>query len=365
MAAATLTEEDDLAQWEEYRRTRDLGLRNRLVLDNLGLVHQVARSYAGTQGEALDDLVQEGCLGLIAAAERFRPERGVQFSSYAYPVILGFVKNYFRARRRLLGWGRKAKERGDAGDAGRSGEQLLSTEDIETTLRTAHSDFSGSVVSRLLTEALLSRLPQMERRIIVHLFWDELTQTETARTVGRSDSSVSRLLRQALQRFRELLVEVQREESCLQAASSPALVLAASVVDPRTGLFAREHFLRNLAAEMKRARAFGAPLCAALLRPVPVAAPVGDALLKEMAAEVHRRVRVLDYVYRAGPEELGMIFSLPRAQVAAICDRLYGEQPAVDMVWGIVAYPEDGDTARELLAAAREAVRRAMKAAPA
>lgn len=73
---------------------------NRVIEENLGLVHLCAKrfSLAGAQGKSLeyDDLFQAGCVGLIKAAENFDRERGVKFSTYAVPVILGEIRRLFR-----------------------------------------------------------------------------------------------------------------------------------------------------------------------------------------------------------------------------------------------------------------------------
>ena len=69
--------------------------RDRLISENLGLVHSCAGRFRG-RGIEYDDLFQTGCIGLIKAAERFRPSLGYKFSTYAVPVILGEIKREFR-----------------------------------------------------------------------------------------------------------------------------------------------------------------------------------------------------------------------------------------------------------------------------
>ncbi len=69
--------------------------REAFICRNLGLVHACARRFHG-RGIEYDDLYQAGCLGLIKAADGFEPERGLQFSTYAVPVILGEMRRLFR-----------------------------------------------------------------------------------------------------------------------------------------------------------------------------------------------------------------------------------------------------------------------------
>ena len=87
------------ARFVEYRETGDRELRNALVEDHVRLAEFLARRFA-QRGEALDDLRQVALLGLLKAVERFDPDRGVQFSSFATPTILGELKRHFRDR----GW---------------------------------------------------------------------------------------------------------------------------------------------------------------------------------------------------------------------------------------------------------------------
>ena len=66
----------------------------RLAEENLGLVHLCANRFRG-KGIEYDDLYGAGCIGLIKASKAFDPERGVKFSTYAVPVILGEIKRLF------------------------------------------------------------------------------------------------------------------------------------------------------------------------------------------------------------------------------------------------------------------------------
>lgn len=69
--------------------------RGQIVNDNIGLVHSCARKFKG-RGIEYDDLFQAGCLGLIKSVDAFDESRGVKFSTYAVPVILGEIKRLFR-----------------------------------------------------------------------------------------------------------------------------------------------------------------------------------------------------------------------------------------------------------------------------
>jgi len=362
MSTQVLPQAEPVALWQEYHRTRDVGLRNTLVLQHMGLVHSIANHYAPLLGEPPDDLIQEGCLGLIRAVERFRPEYGTQFSTYAYPVVSGVIKNYLRRCRRLRGrpdWhapeGPSESGPVHARSPALAGEELLPSEDLEALAGAVKEDFADQAVARMLTESLLSHLSALERRIITHLFYEDLTQREIARLLARSDSRVSRLLRRALDRIRLLLVRVQQEEGRLSSAAEPIFGFGVpSVVDLETGLFGPEHLERCLSRELARAEAFCAPLSLALLRPQVPASKLTARRLSHIARRLYRNVRVLDHVFRAGPNELALLLTLPPSDAARVCDRFQTTQPQIHLDCAISSFPHDADSPADLLAAAHE-----------
>lgn len=359
MAAEAILQQESAVLWREYRRSRDVGLRNRLVLRHMGLVYHIANRYAALARDLHDDLIQEGCLGLIRAIERFQPDYGVQFSTYAYPVISGTIKNYLRERRRLLGQARREQLGADEGElwwpgpGGQEGEELTSPDSLET-LVDEDEDFTVQVVDRVVAESLISRLPSLERQIVKHFFYDDLTQREVARVVARSTSRISRILRRALERIRALLVDIQKEEDRLIAPAGPRpWVAVASVVDIETGLFGPEHLERSLHREIGRAQALRAPLSLAVVRPDGESGPVTPAALSQAAKRIYQLVRVLDHVFRAGPTELALIFSLPLREAAQVCRRFQNGDSATRLECAVAAYPQDATSASELVAVAK------------
>jgi RNA polymerase sigma-B factor len=222
-------------------------VREELVELHLPLVRFFARRYAG-RGEPMDDLVQVASLGLIKAIDRFEPERGLEFSTYASPTVLGEIRRHFRDRTWAVHVTRGLQELttqvsmtvtelthelGRAPSVGELAERLKEPEErvLEAleciSAHTAHSldaptgeDFTlgdslGGEDSGLtdvemhesLTPAL-ARLPERERRILQLRFYGNLTQSQIAAKLGVSQMHVSRLLSRTLARLREeLLVE--------------------------------------------------------------------------------------------------------------------------------------------------------------
>lgn len=82
-----------------YKDKGDMAARDQLIVNHLNLVRFLAAKFAN-RGEPLDDLVQVGTIGLIKAIDRFEPERGLEFTTYATPTILGEIKRHFRDK----GW---------------------------------------------------------------------------------------------------------------------------------------------------------------------------------------------------------------------------------------------------------------------
>ncbi len=81
--------------FRRYAKQRDVRLREQLVAMHQNLVRYLASKFVN-RGEPLEDLVQVGTIGLINAIDRFDMERGIKFSTYATPTIVGEIRRYFR-----------------------------------------------------------------------------------------------------------------------------------------------------------------------------------------------------------------------------------------------------------------------------
>lgn len=85
--------------FRRYKETGDPEAREQLVMSHMNLVRFLANKFKN-RGEPLDDLMQVGYLGLLKAIDRFDPERGLEFTTFATPTILGEIKRHFRDK----GW---------------------------------------------------------------------------------------------------------------------------------------------------------------------------------------------------------------------------------------------------------------------
>jgi RNA polymerase sigma-B factor len=215
----------------------------------LPLARQLAAGYAH-RSESFDDLFQVACLGLVNAVDRFDSTRGVAFSSYAVPTILGELKRHLRdktwsvrvprdlqelglavegASERLtaeLGRAPTVDEVAETVGAAREGvleargalsayhagsldESPSGRDDDDPLLSVLGCDEQGydGVEQRVLLDSMLGCLARRERDVVRLRFVDDLTQTMIAEEVGLSQMQVSRVLRRSLDRLREFLTE--------------------------------------------------------------------------------------------------------------------------------------------------------------
>jgi RNA polymerase sigma-B factor len=255
---------ETLEMFRAYVSGRDRRLRNRLVEDHRWIARMAARRFAN-RGEPGDDLHQVALLGLLKAVERFDPEFGSSFATFALPTIMGELRRHFRDATWSLRVSRRAKELHlkvaaaveplthdlgrpphldelarhlggtvedvveaiEAGNAyrtsplaGRSSDEGVSEDG--PVLACDDGDLAGAD-DRVALRNLLGRLPQRERQIVYLRFFEDLTQIEIADRVGVSQVHVSRLLRSTLDDLRRQLERPQgrgHRPPCPQAAAS-------------------------------------------------------------------------------------------------------------------------------------------------
>jgi RNA polymerase sigma-B factor len=236
-------ERDEAARrlFRRYRDTGDLRARDALASEFLPLAKHLARRYGRDNSQA-EDLVQVASLGLLKAIDRFDPDRGIAFSSFAAPTILGELKRYFRDKSWTVRvprdlqelWLKVARaadelerELGRAPTAGQVAERVGVTVEQVLDARVAASARTGVSLDRpggdgddegaslgetfgvadralelaedaVTVERLMTVLSERDRLALRLRFADDLTQAEIGQRLGISQMHVSRVIRQAI-----------------------------------------------------------------------------------------------------------------------------------------------------------------------
>ncbi len=165
--------------------------RCRQIERHVPLVRTLARRYT-RGGEPYDDLVQAGCLGLIAAVDRWEPGRGASFEAYAVPTIHGAIRHHLRDHAPGVRVARGAAQ------------PVLTPLDDDLPGR---EDPIAAADDRLALSLAMRRLPLRERRIVALTFYGDRSSRTIARDLDLSQVHVSRLLRDALTRLEACLAE--------------------------------------------------------------------------------------------------------------------------------------------------------------
>ncbi len=210
--------------------------RGQIVNDNIGLVHSCARKFKG-RGIEYDDLFQAGCLGLVKAVDAFDESRGVKFSTYAVPVILGEIKRLFRDGGAIK-VGRSLKElslkatravnkfvaqngreptinelaeilnvepaqAAQALDASRVPLSLtMDTEDGQSQIDIPVEAPDEKLSEIIALKQIVDKLSDKDRSLILLRFFKNQTQTQTAKILGMTQVQVSRRERVILSNLR-------------------------------------------------------------------------------------------------------------------------------------------------------------------
>jgi RNA polymerase sigma-B factor len=230
-----------------YKEEGDEDAREQLIVSHLNLVRFLASKFKN-RGEALDDLIQVGTIGLIKAIDRFEPERGLEFTTYATPTIMGEIKRHFRDKgwsvrvpRRLQELSAKVNQATD--ELTKEYQRSPSVQEIadylqvtvDEVLEAMESSSAYSSVSleagsssdedspsiidhyatedadlessddRMLINEIISEFSPREQEVIRMRFVDGLTQVEIAEKLEVSQVQVSRFLRRTLKKMQERL----------------------------------------------------------------------------------------------------------------------------------------------------------------
>lgn len=232
--------------FRRFKEEGDMDAREKLVMSHLNLVRFIANKFKN-RGEPIDDLIQVGYLGLLKAIDRFDPSRGLEFTTFATPTIMGEIKRHFRDKgwsvrvpRRLQELSAKVNQATDtltsqlqrsptiaeiADYLDATVDEVLEAMESSSAYSSvsleapsgADDDDTPSVIDRYATEdsdlaftddriiieeALASFSPR-ERDVIEMRFLKGMTQIEIAEKLGISQVQVSRLLRRTLKKVQD------------------------------------------------------------------------------------------------------------------------------------------------------------------
>ncbi len=234
--------------FEEYNRTKNIEIRNRLVENYLYMVDILAKKYIN-KGVDYDDLYQIGSMALVFAVERFDPGKGYEFTSFATPTIIGEIKRYFRDKGWAIKVPRKWKEisaklpaaketlsqklgrtplvlelaeylgvsEEDVLEAMESG-QAYGTFSLQQTFDDGGSEGEAPVFERYtakeetgyanfenseVVKAVMRKLNDKEKKVFSMRFFEDKTQQQIADEIGVSQMTISRLEKKLRNKFRE------------------------------------------------------------------------------------------------------------------------------------------------------------------
>jgi RNA polymerase sigma-B factor len=232
--------------FRQYKATGDSEVRDQLIVSHLNLVRFLASKFKN-RGEPLDDLIQVGTIGLIKAIDRFDPSRGLEFTTYGTPTILGEIKRHFRDKgwsvrvpRRLQELSAKVNQANDeltnelsrspsveeiAKRVGASVDDVLEAMESSSAYSSvplegggsSDDDDAPSVIDhyatededlaasddRIVLEDAIRDFSPREKDVIRMRFFEGMTQVEIAERLGISQVQVSRLLRRTLRRVQD------------------------------------------------------------------------------------------------------------------------------------------------------------------
>lgn len=228
-----------------YKEEGDEDAREQLIVSHLNLVRFLASKFKN-RGESLDDLIQVGNIGLIKAIDRFEPERGLEFTTYATPTIMGEIKRHFRDKgwsvrvpRRLQELSAKVNQATDeltkdlqrspsvdeiAASLGVTVDEVLEAMESSSAYSSVPLEGGGSgdqdapsVIDhyatedqdllasddRMVIEDTIGSFSPREQEVLKMRFQDGLTQVEIAKRLGVSQVQVSRFLRRTLKKVQD------------------------------------------------------------------------------------------------------------------------------------------------------------------
>lgn len=226
--------------FSRYRETKDTHLRDEIVSSYIYIAEILSRKFVN-RGVEYDDIYQVACMGILYAVERFDPDKGVKFATYATPTVMGEIRKYFRDKGSFIRIPRRLYEVFYKAEKIKRMSSEISYEEIarilnipEKTLETVYEMGDVSFIKSLEYEAYadgemtlsnvigvedkhylmiedkdfvdfcMDNLTEDERRFIEYRFYEEKSQKEISAIMETSQMQISRLEKRILKKLRTL-----------------------------------------------------------------------------------------------------------------------------------------------------------------
>lgn len=413
-------ESDLLRVLREYHRTRDLTLRDKLVCENLNLVYSVSRRYSG-MGESIDDLIQEGAIGLLNAVDDFDFERGVKFNTYASHLISGQIQHYLRDRGRLIrqpAWVQEltsrvskateelAQELGHEPQPEEIADHLqLNTNSIKTvqaarelsyivslTMPTDNGESEMNLADgdkllvekltmmqlpledRIVMEDALSTLKELEQKVVHLYFYGGLNQTEVARTLSISNNYSSYLLRRSINKLKAALDEKHGlVNKTVETESVPIPAESLPHYDDLMGVYTSAYLHSRVKEEIARSQRCPTKFTLMLAQARGLTKSIDEQIpiLQAIGAMMKTSTRYVDLTAYLGNGCFALLLPHTGQEARVLGERLVNKMirrdgmnnvtSSVVLNIGFTVYPNDGADTTTLFAHAEKALKSAVR----
>lgn len=374
-----LTEDEIQDKLAEYSSHRSSVVRDEIVMQYTNLVESIGRRFVGAN-EPIEDLVQEGYIGLIASVDKYDADKGVKFSTYATHFIIGQIKHYLRDKGKIIkepAWlqelnqkmtrvieslhqkhGRQPTEKEI------SDEMLMPESQVREMLTTREvfkvtsldggdkdEDSPGSMDSekisddklvtfqlpledKIVLEAAFDRLKEIEQKVISDHYYTGHNQTEIAKSLGISCNYVSHILRNGTKKLRKILATEEIRDSQLQRVlqhnrTDDEIAASSSVLDQATGVYNNQYFMERLDEELSRAYR-GSYKVALILVNVELPEDLDsyvrmvrmDDVLYNVGQSIKDNVRKMDVLARCGDSCFALCMPHTSSQASNVAERV-------------------------------------------
>ena len=417
--ARKLSEDEIQERLAQYSKHPEPKIRDEVVMQYSNLVESIGRRFMGSC-EPLEDLIQEGFIGLIASVDKYDASKNVKFSTYATHFVVGQVKHYLRDKGKIIkepAWlqelnqrmtrviealnqkhGRQPTEKEIAEVMQmpeRTVQEMLTTREVfkVTSLDGDKDDSNGSrdtdkikddkivtfqlpIEDKIVLEASLDRLKDIEQQVISDHFYQGLNQTEIAKKLDISCNYVSHILRNGTKKLKKILATEEIRDSQMERTlvskriqSGENTTGASSVLDPVTGLYNKDYFMERLDEEVSRTFRDQSNMAVMLIN---VSFPDDmdnyvrmvrmDDLMYTVGQSIRNNVRRVDVVSRFGETCFALILPHTSTHIKNVINRLTDiisstqlesgrktQQVAVDVQIGVAKYPGDANSSQSLL----------------